>query len=377
VAKGSDVATSFDEVVKTVSTILELRLNQIITDPSSFTRSSFMDMTTRKASDERDYVYGRLELYQQGAMAFLEADYSASIKSVFAAGTIALIRAQENLDALWACCAGSRNGRFDLPSWCRDWSATSYDENMGCGLCYRAKASNQTNIFKAASAKRPRLSHVPEMGVLRVRGVRIDEIASKVFRKSKDGKLNLSEAHALIRAMLLPPRGLRRDQKILETLCRILFVDTFDLRSRAKISHILESTNWLRYLASGQIRSKAIQERGNEEGCNAKQIVKRIIRNILDIQRYGTLFETAGNRLARSCKHVKPGDKICLLYGGRLPSILREAGIINVRDENGKVTKTQAYQLVGGESYVHGLVEGEGLAIAEKQNLPVQDFCLV
>ena len=73
-AKGSDVSTSLDEVAKTVSTILELRLNQIITDRDSLTRSSFMDMTTRKASDERDYVYGRLELYQQGAMAFLEAD---------------------------------------------------------------------------------------------------------------------------------------------------------------------------------------------------------------------------------------------------------------------------------------------------------------
>jgi hypothetical protein len=41
-----------------------------------------------------------------------------------------------------------------------------------------------------------------------------------------------------------------------------------------------------------------------------------------------------------------------------------------------KAAKTQAYQLVGGESYVHGLIQGEGLAITEKQNLPMQDFLL-
>ena len=89
------------------------------------------------------------------------------------------------------------------------------------------------------------------------------------------------------------------------------------------------------------------------------------------------IFETKERRFGQSCHHVRPGDKICLLYGGRLPFILREAGMTDVVKENGEKVQRQLYQMVGGESYVHGLVDGEGLEIARQKNLPVEDICLI
>lgn len=89
------------------------------------------------------------------------------------------------------------------------------------------------------------------------------------------------------------------------------------------------------------------------------------------------IFETKNRRFGRSCSHVRPGDKICLLYGGRLPFILREAGMTDVVNENGETVQKQRYQMIGGECYVDGLVDGEGLEIARRKSLPVEDFCLI
>jgi hypothetical protein len=92
---------------------------------------------------------------------------------------------------------------------------------------------------------------------------------------------------------------------------------------------------------------------------------------------FRSLFETTRHRFGRSCVHVLPGDKICLLYGGRLPFILRKAGMVKLAANIDEPTKRQAYQLIGGECYVHGLVDGEGLKIAEREDSHVQDFYLI
>jgi hypothetical protein len=51
--------------------------------------------------------------------------------------------------------------------------------------------------------------------------------------------------------------------------------------------------------------------------------------------------------------------------------------MVELAANNDESTKRQAYQLIGGECYVHGLVDGEGLKIAEREDSRVQDFCLI
>jgi hypothetical protein len=82
---------------------------------------------------------------------------------------------------------------------------------------------------------------------------------------------------------------------------------------------------------------------------------------------------------------VRAGDKVCVLWDGRLPFILRESGRVRIPhsvhtdspgdiDEDEGGTKIQeassdddiptlvtAYKLIGGGSYVHGLADGEAV----------------
>lgn len=88
------------------------------------------------------------------------------------------------------------------------------------------------------------------------------------------------------------------------------------------------------------------------------------------------LFETKAGRFGRSCAHIQSGDKVYILYGGRLPFILRSAESAFVSTQHDRDGMIQTHQLIGGETYVQELADGEGLRIAEIGGLQVQDFYL-
>lgn len=81
----------------------------------------------------------------------------------------------------------------------------------------------------------------------------------------------------------------------------------------------------------------------------------------LDFQTSGVrIFATEDNHLGTGLPGVQVGDLLCILYGSRVPQILREVG------------STGNYLLVG-ECYVPGLMYGEGLELG----LPEQEFTLI
>jgi len=66
------------------------------------------------------------------------------------------------------------------------------------------------------------------------------------------------------------------------------------------------------------------------------------------------------------------GDKICILFGGRVPFILRE---MSVQVEIDRINH-KCHTLLG-DSYVHGLMQGEAAKIIERQEVGVQNFYVV
>jgi hypothetical protein len=69
---------------------------------------------------------------------------------------------------------------------------------------------------------------------------------------------------------------------------------------------------------------------------------------------------------------TQPGDKICILFGGRVPFILREA---SERVEIDGISHN--CHILLGDSYVHGLMHGEAMTMIERQEAEVQNFYLV
>jgi hypothetical protein len=68
---------------------------------------------------------------------------------------------------------------------------------------------------------------------------------------------------------------------------------------------------------------------------------------------------------------ARPGDQICVLFGGAMPYILRETS------EEVSIDYAQhiCHSLVG-ETYVHGLMQGEGIGMIERQEAKAQKFLL-
>jgi hypothetical protein len=76
------------------------------------------------------------------------------------------------------------------------------------------------------------------------------------------------------------------------------------------------------------------------------------------------LFRTHRGYIGTACEHAKPDDLVCILWGGALPFILRQTDIDDDRP----------YHIVGGATYIHGIMFGEALKIAEQEKIPEQGF---
>ena len=102
-------------------------------------------------------------------MHFLKPDYSAEVESVFMDYTRAILETDKNLKVLETCCAGDRGPKYNLPSWCRDWSHPI----PGCPFMQLS----YDDLYDAATLRDPpTVSRIPR-DVLCVRGVMIDEIS--------------------------------------------------------------------------------------------------------------------------------------------------------------------------------------------------------
>jgi hypothetical protein len=79
-------------------------------------------------------------------------------------------------------------------------------------------------------------------------------------------------------------------------------------------------------------------------------------------------FRTERGYLGISCNHIQPGDKVCILWGGALPFVPRQVGRATIPQSNQqRQTVVETFQFVGGEAYIHGIVDGEALKIAEQE----------
>lgn len=131
---------------------------------TSFARL-LQEFSHRKASDDRDKVYGLLSLTKQEQQAFIDLDYCGSVLDTYRDTALALLKAETSL----GCWTGDqrRKNHRELPSWIPDWSTTfdvgdrrrmdrvsSYKGNRWLTLDL---ADTEVSYWSAVSAKIERL----------------------------------------------------------------------------------------------------------------------------------------------------------------------------------------------------------------------------
>jgi hypothetical protein len=90
------------------------------------------------------------------------------------------------------------------------------------------------------------------------------------------------------------------------------------------------------------------------------------------------LFRTRKGYLGMTCHHVRAGDKVAVLWGGRLPFVLREKGLVVLEPETGCAPLiAMSHVFVGGECYVHGLADGQAVVIARTEQIDAEEICIV
>jgi hypothetical protein len=343
----------------------------------------------RGATDPRDKIFGFFGLWnskevenkaaevitQQGSSTtpttkanILIPDYAKSVERVYIDFTIWNIQTTGDLTVLKNCCAqrALESNAIDIPSWAMDWSRKF--NNDGCGwlnynflwggpLPYKTALDTKSQVRHALCSRGaggkvdgeedladPSLS----LEALLTTGILFDiveETVEHAYRTFRDWPAWV--------AFVLRSRVSQYPDRI-EALWRTLIIDERGIGKRASLEDgagfgpLISTENWRELVVWLSKRTSRHQKR--------------------------KLLWTRRGFLGLACRHVQAGDKVCVLWGGRLPFILREQeGSVLIKDGSAK----KAHVLIGGECYVHGLADGQGIDVARREGLNVEEICIV
>jgi hypothetical protein len=331
----------------------------------------------RESTDQRDKLYALVGIAER--MDF-EPDYSLSIQETYSTFVTACIKESGTLDVLNF--SGLR-ARIDIPSWTPDWSDLRCTESR---TLHQYKTRNQdenvdTSPYFAASGG-SRAEFVGTKASTHVgRGMSLDRPCGGLLCTIKgfitDIVLSQSEPARASRQLESPNTPLMRQlisiyqaqstpsggayvtgEDIRNAFWLTLFADTsisdrLDRRTtRASRDSDVKAAGFL--LWSGE--ESGLKPSTKAPDMNAKFYFTLQI-SLLD--RRFAISEKGYFGLVP--EETQPGDRICILYGGQTPFILRRVKEVRETLEKGSRDlggNGAIYQLVG-ECYIHGIMDGE------------------
>lgn len=327
-----------------------------------------------QSSDGRDKVLGFLGLRPAGNVDVIpfqstnstpgegeaSLSYVATVSMVCLAFTWYQIETTGTLDVLMASCY-SATAHEDLPFWVADWSQkTPYcDTWYGCWLAPWPFSPGQHRAVPSFIAKDKALI---------LRGVEVD-IVDKVVQNpirvatyDKPSHPVWTEWQKLAMEIYEPkdPYG-TTEAAHFDAFWRTLTYDTDRSGRRATPDRAKKYRDWFA---------------GRVDPTDTDITGQILFKNRM-------LFRTRRGYLGNACSNVQPGDRVFLLHGGRLPFVLRRErqveGETSALSSNGNQSvrkSVQAYRLVGGDSYVHGICEEDVRRALEAERV-VQEIALI
>ncbi|KAL9036475.1 MAG: hypothetical protein Q9180_004280, partial [Flavoplaca navasiana] len=277
-----------------------------------------------KCSDQRDRIYGVLNLIEESDRLGIKPDYTKTTVQVFQDVTLRSILRTGNLDLLASCELQSE--RDEIPSWVPNWSIPK--RYCGITVTYACHESDAHAIYNDGD------------GSLSVIGLHVGKI-QKAQQILTIDPWPLQPIHAALqRAMSWLRNELGSDaynrqmEAIWRTLCCNQFSDLYEPLSQI-YPQFQESLDRFRSLTEPTVKP-------NNSFLNyCRPVLSRF-------HSYGhnrSIILTGKGQLGLAPRVSRPDDFIVVFLGCRSPMVLRPAG-------NGEY-------LVVGEAYVDGLMTGE------------------
>jgi Heterokaryon incompatibility protein (HET) len=351
---------------------------------------SVLDSTRRAlASDERDKIYGILGFVKDGSILVPQPDYTCQIRQVYKSLVVAYIDHHKNLDILVQASAPKKLA--DLPSWTPDWSEDKRISRLN-------RRHSHTGFFHAAGNTAASTIPPPHDDILICEGIYIDTLdglGHGLLDKSSSAKDSHPEN---------PTSIYSDDEATFSAIWRSLISDvryfansSFE-RAPEVMGHLFikKCCNWenvflnkdhpqfkpdkvihpdisifevwfmenrLLEIAGRTIREWAGERLGLCEVDETDRILNASFERTMRKKIYGRrLMTTETGYIGLGPLASRKGDKVCVLFGCSTPVVLRPL-------PNG------GYKFIG-ECYVHGIMEGEAIAMLEKEELVKQPFFL-
>jgi hypothetical protein len=369
-----------------------------------------------------------------------EVDYSKTTEEVYMDFTLWCIHTSEDLEALRRCCIEYRHSKdLQLPSWARDWTqklgpvrcgyliGTSFDDSTepftasldlkaqvrrlqcfshdwkkrkkgssepGAEFVGTDSVSGPTNVSTREAL--PSLINSAEdtiMHVLLVKGLEFDIIEETVHRVHMKGSVgnNQSETWQEWKHFAMKDRPPDRDQypghqSRIDALWRTLINDQRGIHDERAGPEVGEHFETMLYADTTVSDASSAEDKGSLGESGEENPEEEDDRPNLSDWLYDhdttllgrKLFRTEKGYLGMTCPHVRAGDKVCVLWGGRLPFVLREkCNVVLTLGDSEDPQVVMSHVLIGGECYVHGLADGEAVETARREQFDAGEICIV
>jgi hypothetical protein len=324
------------------------------------------------ATDARDKVFALMGVVVAPGSMGLELDYRLSVEEVYMSFAVHCLEKLKDLELLAHSGVSSAPSNPKLPSWVPDWSHRN-DGRLGiAGTAERVG-------FCASGNSQPLLSISADRKVLRIRGAVIDTVSqldTSVLLDDDESELDNMAPGAQERINLRSktcfdnfnvlaenaytfPEGQGREESLWRTLCGD---ETGGIPpGRAPPEYFAAYRVVRNYntftAADGSLDVTAAHERViPEDYTHYTAFINRVGEHCAG----RNLCVTDGGRLGIVSDGSMVGDKFCILFGSRVPFLLRECG-------------DELWRLVG-ECYIHGYMDGEAMKDIEDLS---QDFDII
>lgn len=319
-------------------------------DAVALPRLMSMSRKARHAADPRDKIYGMLGLacnmYENAVL----VDYTQSTNQVYQSATVQMIQRSKSLEILSSVIHGLAHEE-SLPSWAPDWRV-SWDSGY-------AHQDWQTWLdcmreLDACKAEPAYLHHTGN-GHVQLRGIFFDEVELLCHEKVEYGPGFLDKLLAFASSSSTSIRGGQDGICAAEfwlTMCGSMSIDQAEDKgfycSRVSAEDLTDSALITRIT---EWNAKPVAE------FRAQHLHDLKVRNFVHMYKVMEIGKrlsiTKAGRLAWCPQACRKGDTIAVLAGGRVPYVLRK-------------NEDDTYRFLG-DSYVHGVMDGEAVDAMEKE----------
>jgi hypothetical protein len=319
-----------------------------------------------EATDPRDKIYALLGLAEDDQF---EVDYDQSVREVYRRFAEACIERSGTLDVFNFVIGSYRN---DIPSWVPDWTFGRIPSLIG----HTSRKKDQTYSASGDStADFHTLFSLAKGGHISFDGGGVNNDILSLFCSVSGFAIDVVEH---LGSVVADTASIQSPEMPLIQEWISLVEDFTDLSGPYKTMEEHYDAFWKTLTADKYYTTRASKNQALQRPYLAHWFLEKEVADLqqiksLENQDFLLNFERAalGRRFFVSKKgylglapgKTRPGDLICILFGGQSPFILR-------KDQEQMIHQERLLEIFGGdsmhhligESYVHGLMDGEGYA---------------